>query len=278
VKYLINFKHIYNNIITIFVEVGFIVPIVAVGKIIITMYALSISITYEPIFLAFIGSLPIYLFDRLDLDDEDLNSTKKQNRVRMIQKYKNIFTFIALFSIILFITILFIKLPFYKFLLTNIPLCIFMMYSKLKETLFLDTVGIAIAWSSELIFISVFFSNINIAYSTIVPLFFGLAIMKSSESELSNIRDKDADYNDGKYTIPIKFGVKNTIRGIICMELLALLIISILINNILFTLLSILSGVLIVYTMMDVKKDSISSIMFKNRLIKITLGISLLIL
>ena len=259
-------------------EIGFVVPIVAVSKIIISMYVLNITFSYLPIVLAFSGSLSIYLFDRLNINREDKCSTNKSKRIEIIRKYKNSIEFAAYTSLIIFISILFIELSIVKFLICCNPILIFIFYSKLKNTLYLDTVSIAFAWSSELVLIPIFFSDF--IYNNYISLivFLCLFIMKFSETELSNIRDLSADSMAGNTTLPVKLGVEKVKKLIITGEVVSLLVLGIISNSSLFFLATLLSATYIFYIIYNLDEQNISNLMLKNRLVKIILSISIILI
>lgn len=267
----------YKRFITLFVEVGFIVPVVAVSKMIIAMNLLDIPFNSMAVLLIALISLSVYLFDRLMVDGEDVNSKLKRNRVNLINKYYYVLLFISISSLLCYLLISYYSLTITQFILINIPIYIFAIYETLKHTLFLDTVGIALAWSSQLILLPLFFSDINISYIMLFVTFIVFSIMKMSESELSNIRDIKADSDVGNETLPVKFGPKLMNNITIFGEFISILIIVIFINNIIFTGVAILLYVLLFIKTYNIDSTLVSEIMLQNRLTKIVLGFILLV-
>jgi len=265
-----------NKLLTIFIEVGFIVPFVGVSKIIIIMHMFNMPQNSLAILLISLISLSIYLLDRIKINSEDRNSNIKKNRIKFIQKHKFILLIIALFCTFLFVSISYIKLDFIQLILINIPIFIFLIYNYLKKYLFLDTIGIALAWSSQLILLPLFLSNVNIGYTVIFLSFIAFFVMKVSESELSNIRDMKPDKKAGHTTLPLKYGSENVIIGIKIGELFSILIINILINNLIFFSFSVVLYLLFFLSIDISEPDKISRLIFKNRFIKIILAIIVL--
>jgi hypothetical protein len=270
-------QDIRNEIGTLFVDIGFIVPVVATSKIILTVYLLQLPYSVEPIVVISLLSLSIYLLDRLVITEEDTESATKTRQTTLLNQYRPVFWFIAIGSLLTFFTITVIKLSLMQFVLINIPLVVFSIYYYLKQTLFLDTAGIAVAWASCLLCTAVFFTDTPPNHAAIIPTFFALGSMKVSETELGNIRDMPADATVGNRTLPMVIGVENTKVGIGIGETFSVVLFAYVANSPVF--LAILTVyLLMIYRLLNRIDQTVSSrTILGNRLAKILFAFLILL-
>ena len=266
-----------NEIVTLFVDIGFIVPVVATSKIILTVYLLQLPYSAEPIVVISLLSLSVYLLDRLVITEEDTKSATKTHQTTLLNQYRPVFWFIAIGSLFTFFTIIASKLSIVQFLLINIPLVVFSIYYHLKQTLFLDTAGIAVAWASCLLCTAVFFTDTPPNHAAILPTFFALGSMKVSETELGNIRDMAADATVGNRTLPMVIGVENTKVGIGIGETFSVVLFAYIANSPVFS--AILTVyLLMIYRLLNRIDQTVSSrTILGNRLAKIMFAFMVLL-
>lgn len=270
-------QDIRNKTVTLFVDIGFIVPVVATSKIILTVYLLQVPYRAEPIVVSSLLSLSIYLLDRLVITEEDTESATKTRQTTLLNQYRPVFWFIAIGSLLTFFTITVIELSPIQIVLINIPLVVFSIYYYLKQTLFLDTAGIAVAWASYLLCTAVFFTDTPPNHAAIIPTFFALGSMKVSETELSNIRDMAADATVGNRTLPMVIGVENTKVGIGIGETFSVVLFAYIANSPVFLAISTVY-LLMIYRLLNRIDQTVSSrTILGNRLAKIMFAFMVLL-
>lgn len=249
-------------------SVGFIVPFVAVSKVLMVMVALETDLNIYPIILAATGSLPIYLLDRVDNPQEDRLNENKSERRSLIEKYREEIIFISVSMIIFYISCNFLFLEIWKALAVHIHIVIFLLYSRTKQFVLLDSLSVAFAWSVFILSLVTFYTDTQ--FSAI--LFLSMLSMKIGETELSNIRDKTADEKSGNPTLPVLLDSNKTIIFAVTSFLVSILIILYHLPNEQRLLIGI-SSLPIIYLYATYKKRPIENTMYVERAVKISIGL-----
>lgn len=261
---------------TLLVEIGFIVPVVAMSKTILTLYILGLPYDATPVIVASLLPVAIYLCDRLAITDEDTVSTVKTRKVRLTRRYRLELWTVAVGALLAFMILTMVELSVWEFLLINIPLFVFVCYGRLKHTLLFDTLGIAVAWASYLLCTAVFFTNDSPDQSALLPLFIALGIMKISETELGNLRDIQGDAAAGNETIPMKIGIGNTKLLLAAGETAAMVILVFLSRSAVFAVFVAVYLLALFELLSTVTPKTATRTILKTRLVKIGLALAVL--
>lgn len=261
--------------VVLLVQIGFIASIMGGVKIIISTFILTNSVHLIPILLGVLAATPIYILDRVKYNSEDLESESKKERINIVKNYRNLLILISAMSYILYIFIGLYYVNIFEIIIMNIQLFVFIMYPYLKNYLVIDTISIAIVNATLFVVIPLFV--LDLSFSTdVIWLFISGFIMKFSETELSNIRDMNADEKSGHITLPVKYNVRNINILVLFGEIISLIIITLIIEVLViqvFIILIIFSYIKLEY---DVSDKNISEVMLYNRILKILVSISVL--
>lgn len=262
----------YNKIIVLFVQIGFIASIMGGVKIIISSFVLTNSVYFIPVLLGFLAATPIYILDRVKYISEDLKSESKKERVNIVKNYKNLLILISVISYILYLSIGLYYVNIFEMIIMNIQVFVFIMYPYLKNYLVLDTISIAIV--NATLFVAIPLFVLDLSFSTnIIWLFISGFIMKFSETELSNIRDMNADKKSGHITLPVKFDIRKLNTLILFGEIISLIIITLIIDVLVIQVFIILIIFCYIKLEYDVSNKNISEVMLYNRILKILISI-----
>lgn len=196
-----------SKIFTLLVSVGFIVPIVAVSKILIVKFGLSANLKLEPVILSVVGSLPVYLLDRVDDAEEDEVNDNKSERRELVEDNKRKILALCILSVLSYACLNLVAIELWKTLVLHVHFLIFFVYSYTKNYILLDTISVGVAWSTFIVFLVTFYTNVSFS----VGMFLSMLVMKIGETEFSNIRDAEADEEAGHPTLPTQFGSKKTV-------------------------------------------------------------------
>lgn len=257
-----------SKIITLLISIGFLVPIIAVSKILLVKLALNTEITIEPILLGLIGMLPIYLLDRIGDSEEDEINDNKSERKELIQQHKSKILVLSVVLLATYALLNILMVEPWKALILHVHFLIFLIYSNTKQYILLDTVAVGVAWSTFILGLVTFYTGSSFSIS----IFAAMLIMKMGETELSNIRDAEADKMAGHPTLPVKFGGEKTIIFSTSCLILSFLVLFYFLSN--FQSLIIGTAVIpVLYFYISYKNRSIEKTMYWDRLMKILIGL-----
>ena len=257
---------------TILISLGFIVPMVAVSKLMMVMLSLETQINLIPVLLSAIGMLPIYIMDRVKDPEEDQANDNKSQRREIVQRYKHYLTALSIVLIVTYFVINVVYLDWMEVVILHTHLFIFVVYSKTKPFILIDTLAVGIAWSTFILGIVVFYSQIGFSLS----IFIAMLVMKMGETELSNIRDLDADKKSGNPTLPVVVGEKKTMIFVNTSFALSIALLSYYLPVKSLVIILMLSIVLI-YIFVSDRFKNIERMMYWDRIIKLLIGLTCLI-
>jgi len=257
---------------TLFVSIGFMVPFVALFKLFMIFGVLNISPNWKAVLATACGSLPVYLIDRVRLPDEDQNNSAKSDRERLVKDLRTEIILLSIALICLYSTLSYVYLSWIEMILVHIHIILFTVYSYAKELILVDTLLVAVAWSVPLITVAVFYTNSSVSFFGGLIAGVAMLLMKSGETELSNIRDRTADKEAGHPTLPNTLGTRNTIIFSTATFSISILIILLLIPRIVFLPILVISFLLI-YVYLTHSNKSVERILAIDRIGKILIGL-----
>lgn len=187
--------------------------IIAMVEVAIVMVLLSLPPSPAPV-IGGLVTFAIYTNDHLKDDPES------SPRARFVDRYRDGLYLLASIAYALAIMLSVLGGP-VALLITAFPGVCWILYAsgripglgfqirRLKRTLFLNTVTVALAWAISLTFLPVVFADRAITPAVVVVL--GYFFLRSVvDTVIPNIRDLEADRLDGIDTIPGRFGVNRT--------------------------------------------------------------------
>lgn len=258
---------------TLLVEVGFLVPIVAISKLIIVMHLLGIQLQWEPLVAMALVTIPVYFGDRLFVDEEDKDNEQKSLRNNLLERFQTHLVTLVILSFIGFEILTFTHLSHIGFLAVQFPFLIFVSYLLLKKIRHIDTVGIATAWSVELILLATLFSSYPLTIEPrLLAVFAIMFIMKMSETELSNIRDIHGDTKAGNETFPIVHPLPIARRTVATGVFVSMIGIAIITQFTSISLTATVAGTIIALPVLSVTPDKARNTILVDRLTKIALA------
>lgn len=269
-----NKSSIISKFLTLSVEIGFLVPFIALSKLMIVVYLLDLPFKLEAFSSMALVTIPVYFGDRLFVDEEDKNNQQKTLRNRLVSDYyPHLFLFVVL-SILSFWYITWTHLHFWAFISVQFPFFIFAMYPFLKKVRHLDTIAIATAWSVELILVSTLFSGslFDVGLLEIVSVTLIMFIMKMAETELSNIRDMEGDIRAGNETLAVIYPLDRVRKLVALGPIVSLSGVAYMSDSLIISLFAIFFSVLISFHIYSVTPSGVRNVIFIDRSLKILLA------
>lgn len=266
-----------SKLITLFISMGFIVPIIAVSKILMVKLVLSTPLVPEPMFLAVIGSLPVYLLDRVEKPEEDEINKNKSERIEIVNDYGRIIKILSLTLIITYVITNFALLEPWMAIVVQTHFILFIIYPKSKKFIILDTILVGVAWSVFLVSLVSFYTEPQFSFELILSVFISMFVMKVGETELSNIRDKESDAEAGHPTLPSVFSEERVIAFVSLCLITSFIILSYH-TSYPQLLVFIIGSAPILYSYASYDKRSLEKTMYLDRLCKIIISSLILVI
>ena len=246
-----------------FIYGGHLLSLGAVSIVFTTAILLNITITWDALFVTYLGAHTVYLYNRLR--EVKYDALTNPRRTKHILRYLKYIPYIILFMVSLAAGIV---LFFGKFLVVILGICLVLsgfIYTdlvkpKAKRVIALKNFYIAFFWACLTIFLALYYSHpLNMSLFAIF-LFVYLRFFISTV--FFDIKDVKIDMEEKIPTLPAIFGVERTLKILIVLTFssVALLVLSVYLEILPLTSLSLLFTVPYTFAyMVALKKKSIST-------------------